>query len=469
MFSSRSCSHCTGAWGRQAAALQNLLLLVSSYFFYATLDLRFAALLFGGTAIDFFIGSRLGTERRAARRKTLIRSSLFVNLALLGYFKYLGFFLESAAGFLGLFGLESNPVSLGIIMPVGISYFTFKRLSYTIDIYRETIEPTRDPVAFFSFVAFFPQLLAGPIDRAGTLLPQFLKRREFRNAQARDGLRQILSGLMKKLIIADNLVPVVGELFSNYGSYDGLSLAIGVFFAAMQLYCDFAGYSDLAIGIGKLLGFTSMRNFSVPYFSRDIAEFWRRWHISLSSWLRDYLYVPMCGIRPSRRRKAACIVFTFALCGLWHEPAWTYVFWGFLHGLYFLPLTLRKMHPRYIGLPAAGRVTPTFREGRAMAFTFLMTSFAWVFFRADSFSQAVGFLARAVSHPFLSLGYGSFLPMLLACSLLLVIEWFQRDKEHLLAVAGLPVFVRWVIYEAAIILVAVFGAFGSNGFIYAQF
>ena len=316
--------------GRQA---QNFFVLVASYVFYVFWDWRFAALLVFSTFVDFLVGRQLGVERVESRRKLLLWISIAVNLLLLGFFKYFNFFVESFVGLLGVFGIQASVRTLTIIMPVGISFYTFKKLSYTIDVYRRYIEPTSDAVAFFAFVSFFPQILAGPIDRGSTLLPQFLRKREFSDALARDGLRQILTGFMKKMVLADNLLPLVNELFTNYASYDGLSLVIGVFFAAMQLYCDFSGYSDIAIGVGKLLGFKLMTNFAFPYFSRDIAEFWRRWHISLSSWLRDYLYVPLCGTRPSRRRRAFLIVLTFTLCGLWHEAAWTYVFWGFLHGL----------------------------------------------------------------------------------------------------------------------------------------
>lgn len=448
---------------------QNLLLLAASYLFYGMWDFRFVLVLFFSTALDFAVGVRLASERKTATRRFLLCVSLLSNLSLLGFFKYFNFFLESLSDLSGAFGGSLNTRTLSILLPVGISYYTFKKLSYTIDVYRDTLKPTRDAIAFFSFVAFFPQLLAGPIDRGSTLLPQFLRKRRFSSTQASDGLRQILSGIMKKMLIADNLLPLVEGIFGNYRSYDGLGLSIGVFFASMQLYCDFSGYSDIAIGLGKLLGFRLMRNFATPYFSRDIAEFWRRWHISLSTWLRDYLYVPMCGNRPSRSKKAVFILLTFTLCGLWHEAAWTYVFWGFLHGVFFLPMTLRKMHPRYLGIPAANRFLPTFRESCGIAVTFLTTSFAWIFFLADSIGQALGMIAWGVSHPFLGLGYSGFFPMVLACVLLLLVEWVQREKEHFLEVEGLPLPVRWAIYNLCIIILLVFGAFGTNEFIYTQF
>lgn len=453
---------------RAPLLLQNLLLLLASLTFYATWDWRFPLLLAAGSAADYLVA--LGLPRAAPRRKRLLLlASILLNLLLLGFFKYYGFFVTSAVELLQHLGFQANPRSLAILMPVGISYYTFKRLSYTMDVYRGTLEPTRDAAAFLAFVAFFPQLVAGPIDRGTTLLPQFLRRRVFSAGQAKDGLRQILSGLLRKMVLADNLLPLVEDLFTRYPQHDGLSLLIGVFFATMELYCDFSGYSDLAIGTGKLFGFRLMRNFAFPVFSRDIAEFWRRWHISLSSWIRDYLYVPLCGARPSRARKAGSIVLAFTLCGLWHEAAWTFAFWGFLHGLYFLPMTLRKRHPRYLGTPAKGRLLPSLRECGAMAATFSMTSFAWIFFMSDSFGQAFGLIGRAVTHPFTGMDYGAYLPMLLACTGLLILEWIQREKEFLLEIGELPVVLRWGIYYLSLLLLAVFGAFGGPGFLYAQF
>jgi len=449
--------------------IQNAILLVASYVFYGLWDWRFAGLLFIGTAVDFGVGLALGSQEDERRRRVLLWVSVLVNLGLLGFFKYFNFFVGSFGDLLGALGLQANLPLLNVALPVGISFYTFKKLSYTIDIQRGRLEPTRDPVAFFAFVAFFPQILAGPIDRGTTLLPQFLKRRVFSDSQVMDGARQILTGFLKKMVLADNLLPVVNDLFTNYAEYDGLSLVIGVFFAAMQLYCDFSAYSDIAIGIGKLFGFSLMVNFAFPYFSRDIAEFWRRWHISLSTWLRDYLYVPLCGERPSRGKRAVFIVVTFTLCGLWHGAAWKYVVWGFLHGLYFLPMTLKKRHPRFIGTPGKGRLLPAWKETRAMAVTSLGTALGWVFFMAASVSQAFGILGHMVSRPYLGLGYAAHLPLLLGCLLLLAVEWIQREREYVLQVDGLPIVARWGLYYSAIIVILVFGAFGSSEFIYTQF
>lgn len=454
---------------RSGLRFQNWFLLLASYAFYCLWDWRFAVILLLSSFIDFQIGRMLHRETAEAARKRLLFVSVAVNLLLLGFFKYYNFFVTSFADVIGLFGVTAGFRTLRIIMPVGISFYTFKKLSYSIDIFRKRLEPTNDPVAFLAFVSFFPQILAGPIDRGTTLLPQFLKKREFSGALARDGLRQIFAGFVKKMVIADNLLPVVNDLFSNHSEYDGLSLVIGIFFAAMQLYCDFSGYSDIAIGTGKLFGFRLMANFRYPFFSRDIAEFWRRWHISLSSWLRDYLYVPMCGVKPSRAKRAFFILVTFTLCGLWHEAAWTYVFWGFLHGVFFLPMTLRKRHPRFIGTPASGRLLPSFRELSAMLFTFLLTSAAWVFFLGDSFSEAFGIFSRIVRYPFAAMDYSGYLPLLIGCTLLIAVEWLQREKEFFLQIADFPPVLRWAVYYALILVIFVFGAFGSSEFIYTQF
>lgn len=454
---------------RKSLSIQNSFILLASYAFYAWWDWRFLSIVIFSSFADYLIGIHLQKSEDNGRRKLLLIISLFINLGLLGFFKYFNFFVTSFSDLLNSFGLNADSHTLNLILPVGISFYTFKKLSYTIDIYKEKISPTKNALAFFSFVAFFPQLLAGPIDRASTLLPQFLKKRSFSDQLARDGLRQMLSGFLKKMVIADNLSPMVEEIFTNYNQYDGLSLLIGLLFLAFQLYCDFSGYSDIAIGCAKLFGFDLMQNFAFPYFSRDIAEFWRRWHISLSTWLRDYIYVPLCGSKPSRNKKAVNIVITFTLCGLWHGASWTYILWGFINGLYFLPMTLVKRHPRFIGTAGKGRFFPTLKETWAMFLTFSLTTFAWVFFRSESIGQASSYLSRMFLHPFMNLNYNKFIPLLIASILLLFIEWLQRTKKHFLQIEHIPVALRWLIYFCCIIVLLVFGAFGSNDFIYSQF
>ena len=449
--------------------IQNAFILLASYAFYCWWDWRFLSIIIFGSLADYLIGLYIDKSEEKSRRKLLLAISLFVNFGLLGFFKYYNFFVSSFSELLNSFGLNTDFHTLNLILPIGISFYTFKKLTYTIDIYKGKIKPTRDALAFFSFVAFFPQILSGPIDRASTLLPQFLKKRQFSDPLARDGLRQMLSGFLKKMVIADNLSPIVEEIFSNHNQYDGLSLLLGLLFLAFQLYCDFSGYSDIAIGCAKLFGFDLMQNFAFPYFSRDIAEFWRRWHISLSTWLRDYVYVPLCGTRPSRNKKAVNIVITFTLCGLWHGASWTYILWGFINGIYFLPMTLAKRHPRFIGTAGKGRFFATVKETRAILLTFSLTTFAWIFFRSESIGQSFSYIARMVSHPFMNQNYNQFVPLLLASVLLLFVEWLQRTKMHFLQIENIHVAFRWLIYFSSIIILLVFGAFGSNDFIYSQF
>ena len=317
-----------------------------------------------------------------------------------------------------------------VILPVGISFYTFQTMSYTIDIYRRKFGPTRDVVAFFAFVSFFPQLVAGPIERASALLPQFEKRRSFSPVQASDGMRQMLWGFFKKIVIADNLAPQVESIFSNYQQLDSLSLLIGVFFFALQIYSDFSGYSDIAIGTARLFGFKLMRNFAYPYFSRDIGEFWRRWHISLSTWFRDYVYIPLGGNRCSKPRQIWNVLLTFTVSGLWHGANWTFVVWGFLNGLYLLPQSLRTNRKKQTDIAAAGRLLPSPVEAGSIVLTFFLTLLAWVFFRASSLSQAIGYLGGMLNAPFGANLHGAYTQELLLCAGLLLLEWLQRTKQH---------------------------------------
>ena len=317
---------------RAPLKVQNLFLIGASYLFYGWWDPRFLSLIFVSSLVDYVVGRVLAKETRPGRRKTLLTVSLLTNLGILGFFKYFNFFIDSFVELLALVGIEAHVTTLRIILPVGISFYTFQTLSYTIDIYRKKIDHTEDAIAFFAFVSFFPQLVAGPIERAASLLPQFLRKREFELDKAKDGMRQMLWGFFKKVVIADNVAGHVNTIFDGYHSYDGFTLFLGVFFFAIQIYCDFSGYSDIAIGVARLFGFSLMRNFAFPYFSRDIAEFWRRWHISLSTWFRDYVYIPLGGSRTATRaRHIANIIITFTVSGLWHGANWTFVIWGFLN------------------------------------------------------------------------------------------------------------------------------------------
>ena len=449
--------------------LQNFLLLVASYVFYGWWDVRFLMLIFISSAVDYSVGYVLHRQDNPRVRKYLLDMSLLTNLGFLGFFKYYGFFVESAANLLTSVGFDPHMTILRIILPVGISFYTFQTLSYTIDIYRRKLEPTSDVIAFFAFVSFFPQLVAGPIERASNLLPQFTKKRVFNETEASDGMRQMLWGFFKKVVIADNIAEHVSSIFNHYGSQDGIVLFLGTFFFAIQIYCDFSGYSDIAIGVARLFGFSLMRNFAFPYFSRDIAEFWRRWHISLSSWFRDYVYIPLGGSRVGPSRHIWNLVITFTVSGLWHGANWTFVFWGFLNGIYYLPLMLMKKQKKNTDTVAEGRMLPSLAESRAMLFTFMATLLAWIFFRAPSITDAFSYIGRMFTHPYGGLDYSVYVTPVLASLFLLGAEWIQRTKQHALEISGIPRWARWVIYCVVCVAFLLTGNFASNEFIYFQF
>lgn len=323
--------------------------------------------------------------------------SMLANLGMLGFFKYFNFFLDSLVSAYSIFGYVLPVCSINIVLPVGISFYTFQTMSYTIDVYRRQAEPSRDIIGFLAYVSFFPQLVAGPIERATRLIPQFERRRIFDYGQAVDGLRQALWGLFKKVVIADNCAAYANTVFNNSADYSGSTLALGAIAFAFQIYGDFSGYSDIALGTSRLLGFDLMRNFAYPYFSRDIAKFWRRWHISLSTWFRDYLYIPLGGSRVSRFMSVRNTMIIFLVSGFWHGANWTFVVWGALHGLFFLPLLLARKNRTHLGLVADGRMLPSLGELRGMLSTFAIVTLAWVFFRAENVSHAVNYLSSMFS------------------------------------------------------------------------
>jgi D-alanyl-lipoteichoic acid acyltransferase DltB (MBOAT superfamily) len=418
--------------------------------------------------VDYVVGLRMWRSQHPGRRKALLLVSLGTNLGLLGFFKYFDFFVASFADLVGTFGLHASAPTLRVVLPVGISFYTFQTLSYTIDIYRGKLEPTRDAVAFFAFVSFFPQLVAGPIERATHLLPQFLRPRRFDELAARDGMRQILNGLLKKVVIADNLAPHVDHIFATHGQQDGATLLIGAVFFAFQIYCDFSGYSDIAIGTARLFGFELMRNFRFPYLARDIAEFWHRWHISLSTWFRDYVFIPLGGSRVSTARRIANVLITFTVSGLWHGANWTFVIWGALNGLYYLPSMLLGRAGQQEDV-AEGRALPHPGEALAMLATFAATLVAWVFFRAPSLGDALAYLGGMVSRAGQPAALDPYLPMLLVCAALWVVEYVQRDRQYALQIHSWSLPLRWLSYATATLLFLVFGNFGTNEFIYFQF
>ena len=363
---------------------QNILLLLSSYLFYGWWDARFLTLIIASTVVDFVLGRSLASTGSASKRKWLLAASMIFNLGLLGVFKYYNFFIENFALLTQSVGFHTSPTLLSITLPVGISFYTFQTMSYTIDIYRKQLEPTRDFIAFAAFVGYFPQLVAGPIERASNLLPQITKPRNFSYQKAVNGLRQALWGFFKKVVIADAVAPLVDQTFADPNLYNSGALVAGAFLFSIQIYCDFSGYSDIAIGISKLFGIDLMQNFRTPYFSRDIAEFWRRWHISLSTWFRDYLYIPLGGSRGSTALKVRNTFAIFIVSGFWHGANWTFIIWGLINALLFLPLLLAKRNRSNLD-------HPSLKDLHRIALTFIITTIAWIFFRADSFSHAIDY------------------------------------------------------------------------------
>ncbi len=411
---------------------QNLFLLAVSYLFYGWWDYRFLSLLVFSSVVDFLVARQMSRTEIPKFRKRLLIVSLVSNLGLLGVFKYYNFFIGELITAFSNVGVHLNFGTLKIILPVGISFYTFQTLSYTIDVFRKKIKPVEDWISFFAYVSFFPQLVAGPIERASQLIPQFTKSRKFSYDQARDGMQQILWGLFKKVVIADNCAVFVDATFANYGELGTVSLALGAFFFAIQIYCDFSGYSDIAIGTARLFGFNLMRNFAFPYFSRDIAEFWRRWHISLSTWFRDYLYIPLGGSRVDRKARLMFnVTAIFLVSGFWHGANWTYIVWGGLHALYFLPGILGGKNRRHLNTVAAGKYLPTLKEFINIVITFILVVIAWIFFRAESVGQAFDYLFRMITNLDFSLRpVQKNMILILGILILILVEWVQRTKEH---------------------------------------
>jgi len=450
---------------------QNVIIVLASYFFYGWWDWRFLAIIALSSLLDYAVGVFLGKTSSRGLRLALFVASLTLNLGTLVFFKYFNFFADSFARTFTFFGYPiSDPVLLNVILPVGISFYTFQTLSYTIDVYRGVIRPTHDIVAFFAFISFFPQLVAGPIERASNLLPQFEVSRTFDSRRASDGMRQILWGLFKKVVVADNCAAYVNGVFADYPAYRASSLLAAAVLFAFQIYGDFSGYSDIAIGVSRLFGFTLMRNFAVPYFSRDIAEFWRRWHISLSTWFRDYVYIPLGGSRTGRFNSIRNVLIVFTLSGLWHGANWTFVVWGVLHALYFLPSMLLGRNRLNTNTVAEGRVLPSAKEVLQMCVTFALVTLAWVFFRADTLSDAIAYLSRMASGSLFSVPEGLPLKTVVFVALLVVAEWFQRTKQHALewSETNPSTWLRWAIYLGLTYLVIVHGG-AQQEFIYFQF
>ena len=452
---------------------QNLLLVISSYVFYGWWDYRFLSLIFFSSIVDYFVGRKLQNEENQSKRKLLLYCSIIVNLGFLGVFKYYNFFLENFIATFSFFGQAIQGNSLNIILPVGISFYTFQTLSYTIDVYKRKLEPTRDFISFAAFVSFFPQLVAGPIERATNLLPQFYKKRTFSYNNAVDGMRQILWGLFKKIVIADNCAEYANLIFNNSTDYSGSTLVLGAIFFTFQIYCDFSGYSDIAIGTSRLFGFDLKQNFAFPYFSRDIAEFWRRWHISLSTWFRDYLYIPLGGSRGNVKMKIRNIFIIFIVSGFWHGANWTFIVWGALNAIYFLPLLLTQNNRNHIDIVAKDKFLPSFKEFALIAITFSLTVFAWIFFRADNINDAFNYIDTIFSKSlFVKSELLSDIKSIKVIGLiiiLIIVEWIGRAHKYALEnISYFHKYLRWSIYLFIIILLFVFQG-SKQEFIYFQF
>ena len=377
--------------------IQNVLLLISSYFFYACWDWRFMFLLIFSTLLDYFTGIKIYEAANKRKKSFWLWLSIIINLGFLCVFKYYNFFATSFSDGLSLLGIKSSLGSLQVILPVGISFYTFHGLSYIIDLYKNKIKPERNFIDYSVFVSFFPLLVAGPIERATHLLPQIQKKRAFNYSSAVDGLRQILWGLFKKIVIADNCAEYANYIFNHSASCSGSTLVLGAVFFTFQIYCDFSGYSDIALGTARLFGIDLLRNFAFPYFSRDIAEFWRRWHISLSSWFKDYLYIPLGGSKGGLWKNIRNTFIIFIVSGFWHGANWTFILWGLLNAIYIMPSIVFKTNRNNLDIVAKGNYLPTIKEFFSILLTFSLTVFAWIFFRANNITHAFSFVSEIFS------------------------------------------------------------------------
>ena len=445
---------------------QNFLLLIASYIFYGYWDWRFSSLLALSTIVDFTVGKFLQNTKEENKRKQLLFISIFFNLSILGFFKYFNFFTESFAGLFQIFGLEANWDTLNVMLPVGISFYTFQTMSYTIDVYKRNLQPINNFLDFALFVSFFPQLVAGPIERATTLIPQIISPRYVKLEQINAGIYLIIWGYFKKIVIADNMANIANSVFKDYTQYQGLDILIGILAFTIQIYGDFSGYSDIARGLSKLMGFELMVNFKLPYFALNPSDFWLRWHISLSTWLRDYLYIPLGGNRQGVFNTYRNLFLTMLLGGLWHGAAWNFVIWGAFHGLILIIYRIFDREPEHLD-PWCGKY-PYPRVLAKMLLMFILTNIGWVIFRSSSIHQIYYMLAKvgfSISDQTLVWGYD----LLFFCLPLFLIQIFQYVTRDLLIVTKFKPIIRVPIYSFLIIWICVFGVRESGEFIYFQF
>jgi alginate O-acetyltransferase complex protein AlgI len=447
-----------------------LLCLGASYLFYGWWDWRFLGLLIFSTVMDYFLGLGIAATTNPKQRKRLLIISVIANLGVLAFFKYFNFFIESFQSAMSLLAVPTSPVTLYILLPVGISFYTFQSMSYTIDVYRREIEAERSLLNFATFVVFFPQLVAGPIVRARDFLPQLRRDHPFDWNRVISGLALVLLGYFKKVVVADSLASVVDGAFQYADAQTSLGFIVAVVFYAFQIYCDFSGYTDIARGIARMLGFEFPENFRTPYFSRSFSEFWTRWHISLSSWLRDYLYIPLGGNRHGAFNTYRNLMLTMLLGGLWHGANWTFVFWGFLHGLYLV--LQRLLEPGYQKMMRTLKVPRALSGALSMAVVFALTCFAWIFFRSQTFEQALTVIGGIASFDSLSFStvQNRFLVIkgIFLIGLLLLLDGLSQVPALPQRVMRSP-----ILYSTSFVLllwlIAFFGTFGGGQFIYFQF
>lgn len=465
--------------GSENRKAQNIFLLISSLFFYGSWDIRFLGLLFFSILLDFFSGKKIHYSHNNFRKKIWLWVSIGINLGFLGFFKYFNFFIESFVDLFQNMGVSIEVSTLKIILPVGISFYTFHGLSYIIDIYKGRISSEKNFIDYALFVSYFPLLVAGPIERATHLLPQLKVRRTFDYKKSINALQQILWGLFKKVVIADQCALIVNDTFNMSNEYYGLTLVFGAVLFSIQIYCDFSGYSDIALGTSRLLGIELLQNFATPYFSRSIAEFWRRWHISLSSWFKDYVYIPLGGSKVSQMTQLRNTVIIFLLSGFWHGANWTFIVWGGLNALFILPSIWLKTNRKNIEIVASTSFFPNFKEILMIVTTFILTTITWIFFRANSVSNAILFFKRLFkgltekwvyfrSINFFEWKIGIILPILIL--LLIIIDWVGRKNNHPLPILlnKTSLKVRWPIYLLIILLIIYYSG-DEQEFIYFQF
>jgi D-alanyl-lipoteichoic acid acyltransferase DltB (MBOAT superfamily) len=460
--------------------LQNFFIVAVSYVFYGWWDWRFLILIaftslcsWGSGMLMQYIDNKRFTSHRIITRKFISVSNIVLNLGILGLFKYYNFFVENFVSAFASAGIYLQTATLHIILPVGISFYTFQALSYSIDVYKKKIEPTKDIISFFAFVSFFPQLVAGPVERAANLLPQFHVKRAFNYEKSVDGLRQILWGLFKKIVIADNCAIYVNQVFETYHEQSGSALLLAAIFFAFQIYGDFSGYSDIAIGSARLFGFNLMRNFNFPYFSRDIAEFWRRWHISLTTWFRDYVYIPLGGSRVSKGKVIRNTFIIFLVSGFWHGANWTFIAWGACHAILFLPLTVWNKNRKYTNSVAEDKLFPTIKEFLQISVTFGLVTLGWILFRAENISYAWMYFSKIFSFSLFTIPQvmtRRMIMIFLLIAVFLLIEWSGRKNQY--AIEKLSFikkrYLRWGFYYALTFVIICFTG-EEQEFIYFQF